>query len=557
MKQHPGSGLTVPQLIHALKLKLRRTIEHETTSGAVPLIRLENVLELEAMVHSVLLDVRSWVNTFSPVNRLPPEVLSLIPTFLHHKRSRRSLIKWSQVCRYWRNTFTSNPALWTHFGCKDLARTDAFIQRSKLSPIHVRLSPEFSLQSFSALIPHIDRLESLKMEIKASELEKKLIPNLHRPAPLLEHLVVAVEDTTYTDDDLKAPFPLLFKGEFPRLTRLSLEYVSPHPTWFQISNLTTFYLVHTGSHGGSSSQLLDFFGRNPGLEEVFITYHGRFVDNSPSNHIVTLPRLRKLRLGDCPTKPGMLHHLVLPAGVEVALKPYIPGTVIGVATDLVLRAPNQPNFLTGINRISFVEGSQASVHFAGPYGTLLIRASCAVDGYEYDPHDLATRCIYTFKPLDVSGVTELLMENYSPTRRNSFESVQDSGIHHCLRSLPKLRTLILVSCANATHFQALQTPDPNGDGFSIVCPDLKHLFIDASNSRRPEMSFPHFPFLDLLSLAETRASVGIPLDRITVKSAHPLFEDSDLASLLQFVGTVESLSDDRSSPSWDSRGWVS
>lgn len=496
------------------------------------------------------------MNTFSPVNRLPPEVLSLIPTFLHHKRSRRSLIKWSQVCRYWRNTFTNTPALWTHFGCKDLARTCAFIQRSKLTPIHVRLSPEFSLQSFSALIPHVNRFESLKIEINAAELDDKLISSLYRPAPLLEHLVVAVEDTEYTDDDLKAPLPLLFNGGLPHLTRLSLEYVSPHPTWFNISNLTTFCLVHTGSHGGSSSQLLDFFERNPGLEDVSITYHGRFVDNSPSRHIVTLSHLRKLRLGDCPSKPGLLHHLVLPVGVEVILKPCIPGPVIGVATDLLLRAPNQPNLLTGIDRISLAEGTQASVHFAGPYGTLYIRASCARDGYEYDPHDLATRCIYTFKPLDVSGVTELLMENYSPTRRNRLESVQDSGIHHCLRSLPKLRTLILVSCANATHFQALQMPDPDEDGFSIVCPDLKHLFIDVSNSRRPEMSFPHFPFLDLLSLAETRASLGIPLDRITVKSAHPLFEDSDLASLLQFVGTVESLGEDRSSPTWDSRDWV-
>ena len=30
MKHYPGSELTVPQLIHALKLKLRRTVEHDT-----------------------------------------------------------------------------------------------------------------------------------------------------------------------------------------------------------------------------------------------------------------------------------------------------------------------------------------------------------------------------------------------------------------------------------------------------------------------------------------------------------------------------------------------
>jgi hypothetical protein len=400
------------------------------------------------------------------------------------------------------------------------------------------------------------RLESLKMEILASELYSKSFPRLRKPAPLLEQLVVAVEDSAYVDDDIAAPFPLLFKGDLPHLSRLTLEYISPDPAWFNISNLTTFHLVHTGSHGGSSSQLLRFFERNSGLEEVSITYHGPFVDSAPPHHIVNLPHLRKLRLGDCPSKPGMLHHLVLPAGVEVSLKSYMPSPVIGIAADLPLRIQNPPHILTGIDRISLAEGSQVSVHFTGPHGTLYIRAPCRSGDNRYNSHDLATRCIYTFEPLNVSGVTEFLIENYSPMRRNTLESVQDSALHHCLRSLPKLHTLILVSCANTTYFQALQMPDPNGDGFSIVCPRLKHLFIDVSDTRHPEMSFPHFPFLDLLSLAETRASLGIPLDCITLKSAHPLFEDSDLASLLQFVGTVETLEDDQNSPDWDSRDWV-
>ena len=489
------------------------------------------------------------------MNRLPPEVLSLILTFLHHKRSRRPLLRWSQVCRYWRNTFTNTPALWTHFGCKDLARTRTFIERSKLAPIHVRLASGFCSHSLNALIPHIKRFESLKLEVLAKELHHKSIVNLRKSAPLLEQLVVAVEDSLYTDDDLEAPFPLLFKGDLPRLTRLTLEYVSPHPTWFNISNLTTFHIVHTGSHGGSSSELLRFFERNPGLEELSITYHGVFVDSAPSHHIVNLPRLRKLRLGDCPSKPGMLHHLVLPPGVEVTLKPCIPSLSIGIAADLPLRMQNPPNILTGIDRISFAEGSQITVHFAGPHGALYIRAPRAPND-DRNPHDFTARCIHTFEPLDVSGVTEFLIENYSPMRRNSLESVQDSALHHCLRSLPKLRTLILVSCANTTYFQALQMPDPDEDGFSIVCPDLKHLLIDVSDTQHPEMSFPHFPFLDLLSLAETRMSLGIPLERITLKSAHPLFEDSDLASLLQFVGTVDSPGDAQSSPSWDSRDWV-
>lgn len=73
--------------------------------------------------------------------------------------------------------------------------------------------------------------------------------------------------------------------------RLVLEYPSPHSTWFNISNLTTFHLIHTGSHGGSSSQLLRFFEQNLGLEDISITYRGPFVDDAPSYHIINLPRL--------------------------------------------------------------------------------------------------------------------------------------------------------------------------------------------------------------------------------------------------------------------------
>jgi len=52
------------------------------------------------------------------------------------------------------------------------------------------------------------------MEVLASELYSKSILNLRKPAPLLEHLVVAVEDTVYTDDNREAPFPLLSMESF-------------------------------------------------------------------------------------------------------------------------------------------------------------------------------------------------------------------------------------------------------------------------------------------------------------------------------------------------------
>jgi len=70
MKQHPGSGLTVPQLVYALELKLRQTVAQEgyvsgffiyldghtdgTSARPIPLIQLEDVRQRLFVRHTKL-----------------------------------------------------------------------------------------------------------------------------------------------------------------------------------------------------------------------------------------------------------------------------------------------------------------------------------------------------------------------------------------------------------------------------------------------------------------------------------------------------------------------
>ena len=58
--------------------------------------------------------VRSVKNTFAPINRIPPELLSLIP---EHCKKDRELIELTHICHDWREIFVSRASLWTRLDC--------------------------------------------------------------------------------------------------------------------------------------------------------------------------------------------------------------------------------------------------------------------------------------------------------------------------------------------------------------------------------------------------------------------------------------------------------
>jgi hypothetical protein len=76
---------------------------------------LDDVSRLDPTVHE-------WRNSFVPINRVPLDVLSLIPIYL---TSRGDLFRISSVCRYWRGTFIQRAALWPWL-CLIRQRTDLY-----------------------------------------------------------------------------------------------------------------------------------------------------------------------------------------------------------------------------------------------------------------------------------------------------------------------------------------------------------------------------------------------------------------------------------------------
>ena len=166
----------------------------------------------------ILSTLRSLKNTLAPINRIPPEVLSLIPDYSDEDDPDQVSIALTHVCHSWREIFISRSSLWTYLDLKNVDKTRTFIRRSKSSPSNVYAcglyADPYLVDTLSLVIPHIPRLESF---IFHSNSIPVALHNFHCHAPLLENLEIHISSrAAYTLD-----IPLL-SGDLPSLRTLSL-----------------------------------------------------------------------------------------------------------------------------------------------------------------------------------------------------------------------------------------------------------------------------------------------------------------------------------------------
>lgn len=83
-------------------------------------------------------------NEFSPINKLPPEIMADISEFVAEPKTRESMfevVKMTHVCRYWRSALISYPHLWSSIfansGHKDFVAV--CLERSQTVPLTVQL----------------------------------------------------------------------------------------------------------------------------------------------------------------------------------------------------------------------------------------------------------------------------------------------------------------------------------------------------------------------------------------------------------------------------------
>ena len=407
-------------------------------------------------------------NTFAPISRIPPDVLSLIPDYWERLRDRdwrdadRDVVSLTHVCRGWREIFTSRSSLWTHLDCKNSDKTHAYIERSRSLPLEVsavQSDRTYSNDILLGLAPHTNRFGSLSIYLPSQTLQDGVLDHFTSPAPLLKKLKIVL-GRKYSHSNASI-LSTIFPEHLSPLRDLSLSGVATHLPWRNLSNLTTFRFTHpqVPVHPLFMRQLLDFFESTPLIRKIVLCDS---IPDSPTvlhGRVVPLINLENLTVDPLPAHSPFLDHLSIPTGASLDLDfLWPPGPRIPVCFS------NAFHNLRHITTISlFLDVLEVSdMRLSGPSGEL------RTTGYPE-----ISQIFHSLRKLDLSK-TQIMSVTMPPD--GTLEDLENSTIPRFLLPLCNLRTLTLTRVDNLIPFIQALNPKQN-ESCTVLCPELKELVL--------------------------------------------------------------------------------
>ena len=468
---------------------------------------------LERGAFEVLQLIRVWKNMLVPINKIPPEILALIPDFWDTHKRDQDTIALTHVCRTWREVFVSRTSLWTRFDCLNGEKTRTYLERSKSSPIDLSLTGTQDMSPDDPLfqiIPHaIGRLRSLSMTGFPEDVQD-IASHLSYPAPLLEDLSIRCRESHH--------YPALpstfFNGDLSSLRTLCLRFVRTELPWRNMVNLTSFTLSPTSPRTASVEQLLDFFNSAPHLEQVNL-YSATSTAGAQNGRVVSLTCLKSMYIeGDDPPSV-LLNHLLIPVGTKLEIRAPLLSSLIG--EHLPRSLDNLKNFsdFTTI-RVRYGESSYPRMKFIGPNG----QVNMTLEIYRDDPTGFTLGAL---AELDTSK-TELLRIDGGYLR--SWDP-----LYRALLPMKNLRTLTLARCNSPDTFICALQP-ATGSSEVVICPKLEELVL----ALKCYETMSHIT--NVTKIAAARASKGEKLGTVRIVDGWDA-ANFDVSELRKHVWNVE------------------
>ena len=498
--------------------------------------RRVQVDSFEQDASEVLSLARSIKNSFAPINRIHPEVLSLIPDYHREDEAGQDVITLTHVCRRWRDTFTSRPSLWAQLDFKNVDKTRTYIQRSKSSPLKFCLGPgKVTNDAFALAIPHAHRLKSLTVS-EANAL-RVVLKRFRCHAPSLDKLDIGISSKKEPTLD-----GALFNGDLSFLRELRLSGVITTLPW---KNLVNLRVVDLNCHyrGCGVTRLLDFFESAPLLHTVTIEHSKMGSSDAPPGRMVHLRHLQLFCIINADISHSiLLHHLHIPIGTTL-ISSFTSDYDEFPPLDLDYlpeRFPNLAN-LPHITAINLDFGPGLKVQLSGPSGTLRVLVSCN-PWYFPAPYDNVRQALRSFNRSMLSTIQRLVVSHYmypSPARVEACPTFQT------LSSMNNLRTLVLFD-GDDLHFTLLLDPEQNSKN-RVLCPDMEELVVYIAIKGE-------FHVEELVRMAKNRASRGGKLSSIKIVYPGVLMRGEEVKKLRKHVMHAECLVDNRPHR-WDSVDW--
>ena len=421
------------------------------------------------------------------------------------------LVALTHVCRVWREVFVSHSSLWTNFDCTNADKTRAYFERSKSSPLTLRVCRDGVLppeDPFLQITPHsVSRLKSLSV-VGVPENLQDITACLTCHAPLLETLDI---DGGSPSEPQHNPMltTSLFNGDLSSLRDFRLWYVRTGLPWRNMANLTSFTLGNVSSSDLSITQLLDFFEGAPRLRNVKLD-SATPVSGGQDGRLVSLGCLRRMDILRSEPSSLLLDHLLIPAGVKLtewvpsfgpALEDYLPRSLDNLR--------NVHNF-TKVRLV--IDDHHKRIQFDGPSGRLRI----ASDPYGH----LALGCVVRFNTSKV--------DRLEVVSNHMFTTLSDQGLLH----LQNLRTLTFFRCIDPYYLMANLHPD-SGPWGVVACPKLEELIFV------PRTDTEEFNIKRVVDIVEARASRGAKLRAVRVVGGQNRLSPEDVLELRKHVSQVE------------------
>ena len=381
--------------------------------------------ELSTGAKRLLVRAEELKNSFQPIQRLPPDVIAEVATYLDPRACGgdcQPLMAISQVCRYWREAMLSNPESWCFVKSEFFELVPLFLGRSGLYPLEINLTDAWSSYVVGHIIPHAKRLAILRCEV--DEASTSFLRTLSRldHSPNLHTLSIASASAPAVAPKLIKM--ALVSGDMPTLRTLELLPFPVIPQFVQFKHLINLRLEVTYS---TLTAVLDLLAANPSLEKVGLV--GNFEhdgDTRPAESTV-LGCLKFLSMERCAPR-SFLEKLTFPRGTRVFIR-YIPHPIPAFTFEQSVERFANLQGLTSLHALMKPKGD-TYVDATGPNGSVAIRFMEL-----WNPSPLCNAII----PLPTAGIIRLVCE-FHP----ALDTVQVYMVRRMMDLLPHLEEIELI-----------------------------------------------------------------------------------------------------------------
>ena len=259
----------------------------------------------------MLANIHEWKNSFTPFNRLPSDIISLIPTYLPSQKDR---FRTSFVCRHWRRIFLQRAELWSELDFlkgEDYVKT--LLERSKGTPLVVQVGhvgrSRVPVSTMTLLSPHTGRVRVLGFVHHGRADIQEFVDANPGPFPLLDSLTYNIPEAAGLGrfDVMIPPSTHLFATavNLRKFHFYSESDRSPPISHFAFPNLVEFdFRVGRLPDDFPAPQLLDFLEASPMLRAVRMKLSTIWrVEDVPQERVIVLPNVEDLDISVAHCKP--------------------------------------------------------------------------------------------------------------------------------------------------------------------------------------------------------------------------------------------------------------